>query len=106
VPMPDEDPAAIAALHRRWEDHYQPASPGADHLLDLCVRAKLVSDRCFRAHDAAVAGQVDEANQAFDQARAAMVAGQEDLLADDPAAAVAALRSTGAGCRALCRRWE
>src|SRR5438105_10668745 len=47
MPMPNEDPLAIAALARRWQDHYQPQSPAAEHLLELCVRSKIVSDRTF-----------------------------------------------------------
>ena len=89
----------------RGTTYYRPRSPGAAHLIDLCVRAKLINDRCFRAHDAAVADQMAAAGDAFDEARAAMVADQAALLADDPAAS-AALRQTGAGCRALIARWE
>src|SRR3954470_7195982 len=102
--MPDEPPELVAELYGEWNDHYRPRSPGARHLLELCVRAKLLSDRCFRAHDSAVAGQVEEAANAFDRDREEMVADQQGLLADDPAA-VAALMSTGAGCRALLGRW-
>jgi hypothetical protein len=102
--MPDEDPEAIAGLFASWQDFYRPQSPAAEHLLDLCVRAKLMSDRAFTAHDSATADQVEEAIEAFDAARAAMVAEQEDLLADEPAAARAALASTGAGCRLLIDR--
>ena len=104
--MPGEDPEAIAALQRRWDDYYRPASPAAEHLVDLCVRAQLVSDRCFRAHDHAVAGQVEEAHEMFDRARARAIAHQETFFVDDPAAAVAALAETGEGCRAMIGRWE
>src|SRR4051812_37960675 len=102
--MPDKDPEEIAGLFASWRGHYRPRSPAAEHLLDLCVRAKLMSDRAFTAHDSATADQVEEAMEAFDAARAAMVAQQEDLLADEPAAARAALASTGAGCRLLIDR--
>src|SRR4051794_36414290 len=79
--MPDESPEEIAGLFASWRGYYRPQSPAAEHLLDLCVRAKLMSDRAFTAHDSAVADQVEEAIEAFDAARAAMVAEQEDLLA-------------------------
>src|SRR3954452_6208073 len=102
--MPDESPEEIAGLFASWRGHYRPQSPAAEHLLDLCVRAKLMSDRAFTAHDSATADQVDEALEAWDDARAALVARQEDLLADEPAAARADLASTGAGCRLLIDR--
>src|SRR4051794_27455280 len=66
--MPDEPAVMVAELYDEWRDHYCPQSPGAAHLLELCVRAKLLSDRCFRAHDSAVADQVEEAANAFDRA--------------------------------------
>jgi hypothetical protein len=103
--LPGEEQRA-AALIQRWQRFYNPQSPGAEHLLELCVRGVLLSDRCFTAHDTAVAGQVDEAGAAFDQARANMVADQEDLLVDDPAAAVAGLLLTGQGTALLIGRLE
>src|SRR5437868_606542 len=78
VLMPDEDPCAVANLYATWRDHYQPRSPAAEHLVNLCVRAKLMSDRGYQAHESAVAVQLEEAIEAWDQARAAMVGAQEE----------------------------
>src|SRR3954453_21033402 len=67
LPMPNEDPAFAGQVVGFWDGYYRPRSPGAQHLLDLCVRFKILSDRSFRAHDSAVADQVEAAGVAFDQ---------------------------------------
>ena len=73
--------------------------------MELCLRSKIITSRCFRAHDSAVAMQMEQAGDAFDQARQDMVAEQIDLLASQPNVAIAALMTTGLGCRAILDRW-
>ena len=104
--MPNEDAAAVDARERVWNDYYRPDSPAAQHLVNECVRATLLADRCQRAHAEAVAGQVrtallDWENRRDDEVDA-IVAG----LRDDPAEAVRLLKRFGRGCRWLVERWE
>src|SRR4051812_34186401 len=49
--LPQEDPTALPARARQWQDHYRPVSPGAQHLMVRCVRSSLLEDRCFAYHD-------------------------------------------------------
>src|SRR5581483_1261578 len=92
--MEDEDPEMITDLYDFWTGHYNPKSPGTHHLLDICVRSKLMMDRCVRAHDSAVATATEFAGQAFDSARIEMVTEHEELLLVDPVEAEALLVST------------
>src|SRR5258705_9786374 len=85
--------------------YYNPYSPAAQHLVDRCVHATLVSDRCQRAHDAALADQVDAAAVAWEQGRWEQVAATWAGLAKDPGATVAALERDGQGCRQMIGRW-
>src|SRR3954454_21740876 len=59
--MANEDPEVVAARVAEWDDHYRPQSPAARHLVNQCVAATLLADRCRLAHDSALADQVDEA---------------------------------------------
>src|SRR3954447_2794838 len=104
--MANEDPELVAALLAEWDDHYLPQSPAARHLVNQCVAATLLADRCRLAHDAALADQVDEAAKAWDHARCAEVAEAWNGLGRDPKVAVAAMEKTGCGCRWLISRWE
>src|SRR4051812_41285220 len=56
--LPGEDPEVVAGRARSWNEYYRPQSPAAQHLVNECVRATLMSDRAARYHEAAVAGQV------------------------------------------------
>src|SRR3954452_6740808 len=58
--MANEDPEIVAGRIAEWNDHYRPRSPAAWHLVNQCLAATLVADRCRLAHDAALADQVDE----------------------------------------------
>src|SRR3954470_15671475 len=64
--MANEDPGVVAARVDEWDDHYRPQSPAARHLVNQCVAATLLADRCQIAHDAALADQVDEAAGAWE----------------------------------------
>src|SRR4051795_8237230 len=99
--MANEDPEVVAARVAEWDDHYRPQSPAAQHLVNQCVAATLLSDRCRFAHDSALADQVDEEAGAWEHERLAEVADAWNGLAADPKAAVAAMERTGYGCRWL-----
>src|SRR5262249_7550193 len=106
LPLPGEDPAKIAAREQAWNDYYQPDSPAAHHLVNECVRATLLADRCHTFHAAALAKQVSAAQELWDHAREDEVERLKALLCDDPATAVRLLKRTAAGCRWLIGRWE
>ncbi len=104
--MPTEDASVIAARAQAWNEYYQPASPAAQHLVNECVRATIMSDRCHKYHDAALAKHVAESRFrqiCEDDIEVEQLVAQ---LAADPANTVAALRRFGAGCRYLIGRWE
>ncbi len=104
--MPTEDASVIAARAQAWNEYYQPASPAAQHLVNECVRATIMSDRCHTYHDAALAKHVAESRFrqiCEDDVKIEQLVAQ---LAAEPANTVAALRRFGAGCRYLIGRWE
>src|SRR3954469_9359753 len=51
--LPNEDPVAVQARADEWDSYYRPQSPAARHLVDQCVRATLLADRCDQYHSAA-----------------------------------------------------
>ena len=104
--LPNEDPAAVAARSDAWNDYYQPQSPAAQHLVNACVAATLLSDRCQKYHEAALAKQVRDADLAWEVGREEAVAALVVMLRTDPAAAVRGLTRTGHGCRWLIERWD
>ncbi len=106
VALPQEDPDEVEARSRAWNDHYQPGSPAAQHLVNQCVQATLLADRVHRYHVAAVSARVVEAQAAWDLAREGEVDQLVDLMAKEPAEAVAGLRRTDAGRRWMIGRWE
>jgi len=103
--LPNEDPAAVAARGDAWNDYYRPESPAAQHLVNACVAATLLSDRCQRYHDAALARQVRKAVDAWDLAREEETETLADWLKGNPAGAVRRLKHTAHGCRWLIGEW-
>jgi hypothetical protein len=104
--LPNEDPAAVAARSDSWNDYYRPQSPAAQHLVNQCVAATLLADRCNQYHAAAVAKQVREAGFNWEVARQDEVTAAVALLKTDPQTAARRLTRTGHGCRWLADRWE
>jgi hypothetical protein len=104
--LPNEDPELVAERYRVWNDYYKPQSPAAHHLLDECVQATFLSQRCHRFHHASLTDQVRRAESDWDCARQDQVEAQAALLATDPALAVRLLTRTAEGCRWLIERWE
>jgi hypothetical protein len=103
--MANEDPEAVAARSTSWIGYYQPKSPAAQHLVNLCISSTLLSDRCQRAHDAELADQVDDTALLWEKERWDAVETLKGRLDDDPGEAVAALEATGHGCRWMIARW-
>ena len=104
--LPNEDPEVVASRANAWNDYYQPQSPAAQHLVNQCVRATLLSDRVDRYHAAALTKQVREAEAAWENAQGDRVGPLTKLLATDPARALASLKRSAPGCRYLIGRWK
>src|SRR4051794_16175044 len=84
--LPGEDPAVANARAESWCAYYEPDSPAAHHR--------------------AVRKEIDQTLAAWDADREAQVQDLQRRLELEPAAAAAALRATGHGCRYLIARWE
>jgi hypothetical protein len=104
--LPNEDPELVAERCRVWNEYYRPQSPAAHHLLNECVQATFLSQRCHRFHHASLTDQVRRAEYDWDCARQDQVEAQAALLATDPAQAVRLLTRTADGCQWLIERWE
>ncbi len=104
--LPNEDPAAVAARADAWNDYYRPQSPAAHHMVNACVDATLLSDRCRTYHEAALAKQVRDADHAWEVEREEAVEALVEMLRTDPATATRGLARTGHGCRRLIGAWE
>jgi hypothetical protein len=59
--LPNEDPELVAERCRAWNDYYRPQSPAAQHLVNECVQATLLSERFHRFHAAALTDQIRRA---------------------------------------------
>src|SRR5260370_39126010 len=64
--LPHEDPELVKARSQAWHDYYQPKSPGAHHLVNQCIQATLLADRCHRHHEAMTSKQVRTAEYDWD----------------------------------------
>jgi hypothetical protein len=104
--LPSEDPAVAAERSRAWNDYYQPESPAAQHLVNACVQATLLHDRCVQHHHAVVTKQVREAQEQWDRRQADEVETLKNRLDDDPAEAVRLLRRSSFGCAWLLGAWD
>jgi hypothetical protein len=96
--LPTEDPEVIAARQQEFYDYYQPQSPAAYYFVNMMITAERLAERCEDAHDAALGGNCDDVQDAFEQSRSDMVAAQAALLETQPAEAVAALKRSEQGC--------
>src|SRR5579883_3286514 len=106
LPLPNEDPAAIQARADAWNDYFQPLNPAEQHLVDECVRATVLSDRCHRAQDAIVARRVREAGAEYEHEQEDEVERLKAAFKEDPAGIVRSLQRTALGCRFLLARWR
>jgi hypothetical protein len=104
--LPSEDPEVVAVRIIEWNDYYQPNSPAAQHLVNECVQATLLSERCHRYHRAILAKQIRESEETWDNAREDEIAGLQILLKTDAATAVRELKRSVEGLRWLIQEWE
>ena len=104
--LPNEDPEVVEARSEAWNEYYQPQSPGAQHLVNQCVHATLLADRCQRFHGAERDKQIREAPFHRTNSRVDDLHRLDALLTKDPGRAVGELRRTAHGCRWLIDRWQ
>jgi hypothetical protein len=106
LPIPGDDPEAIAARADAWNDYYKPQSPAAYHLVNECARVTVQSDRVARFHAASLAAQQKDAQEHWRDQRAKLVESQVAGLSKHPAEARNELLATAAGCRYLLACWS
>src|SRR5579883_2724776 len=106
LPLPNEDPAELQARSDAWNDYFKPRNPAEQHMVDECVRATVLSDRCHRAQDAIVSRRVREAESKYEHEREDEVERLWAAFKDDPAGTVKGLKRTACGCRSLLARWR
>ncbi len=103
--LPNEDGAAVQALHHQWDDFYQPRSPAEAAYIDKAVLALEKAERLRRAEHQALSEQVRAAEHRLDEAQDEEVERFSALLQEDPEAAVRGLRRSAAGCRWMLEQW-
>ncbi len=102
--LPSESPELIQEHVHNWISWYQPQSPAAVHLMNVCIHSTLLCHRTWGAFTGALASQTEDAQQAWEAARQATVANQSAALPGKPAEALAALKQSGHGCRFVLER--
>ena len=104
--LPDEDPAVALGREVVWNEYYQPQSPAAQHLVNECVHATLLSDRVALYHDHQLSEQVSQASSAWDNVTEDEIQRVNTLMNFEPAEAVRLLKRTSHGCKSLIEKWE
>ena len=104
--MPNEDPFKIIEREAEWNSFYQPKSPGAQHLVNECVRATLLSDRLGIYSDGTLTGQVNKARHTLQCAREEAVEDARQFFVPDAEKAVRILSETATGCTFMADRWQ
>ena len=106
VAMPQEDPVKIAAREMEWNDYYNPQSPGAQHLVSLCVTSTILTDRITLNHDAKIIKQIIKADECWLNEKSDLLEDLKTLLFDNPAMGYRMLRREAKGCDYLFQRWR
>ncbi len=104
--MPNEDPVKIAAREDHWNDYYNPQSPGAQHLVYLCVASTILTDRVAIAHHGEIEKQVIKAEECWLNEKSDLLEDLKTLLLDSPALGYRMLRREAIGCGYLVARWR
>ena len=106
VSLPTEDPETANARTEFWNEYYQPQSPAAQHLVNECVSATLLSDRVHACQAAAMSKNARDVQLRHDDKERVIVNRFVDILKSDPLSAIRGLSIRLEGCRELMRRWE
>ena len=106
IAMPNEDPLKAYERETEWNSFYKPQTPGAQHLVNECVRATLLSDRLGTYSDATVSGQINKARHALECLREEVVEDARQFFVTDAEKAVRILSESAAGCTFMADRWQ
>src|SRR5262249_26792272 len=58
VVLDREERSSIEDHHERWNSHYRPQSPGAQHQINVCIYTSLLAERCTFAFQCEVNRQL------------------------------------------------
>jgi hypothetical protein len=106
IPLPHEDPETVRIRTRLWNDHYLPKSPAAQHLVNDCVQATLLSDRVHKYHAVALSDQITNALANWEKDREETLEDFIGLLPLRPRDASIGVHATSLGCRWVVAQWE
>ena len=106
VVLPTENPAEFKAFIDGWLDDWQPADSAAAELVEQAATAAWRRKRCVRAEAERMTGRIRDAMAEARRAEGQRLDRLVARLADDPYAAVAALRASRAGASRLAAMWR
>jgi hypothetical protein len=106
IPLPGEDPDAVARELADWQAQYRPASAAARILTEECARAAVNLRRIARWHDAMIHYQIDSFLKAKKEGDDRALQAAWDLLDETPILALEHLLETSDGCRWMADAWD
>jgi hypothetical protein len=104
--LPKDMEAEVVAELETFARQLKPRNPYEQRLVETAALAQVRINRLNRAAEVRLNAHVRHSLRAWDEARAAEVDELTELLAVDPAAAVASLRRLTEGCDRLADRWQ
>jgi hypothetical protein len=105
IPLPNEDPAEVAAREQAFIDQYQPKTPRDAFLVHVAALATLQFDRCHRFETAELGHQVRAAFMTRETARDEHVERCRMTLKTEGEIAIHGLRRSAQGCFYLIYQW-
>jgi hypothetical protein len=106
IPLPGEDPEAVALELADWQAQYRPASAAARILTEECARAAVNLRRIARWHDGMISYQIDEFLKAKKEGDDRALQAAWDLLDKTPILSLEHLLETSDGCRWMADAWD
>jgi hypothetical protein len=105
IPLPNENPAEVAAREQAFIDQYQPKTPRDAFLVHVAALATLQFDRCHRFETAELGHQVRAAFMTRETARDEHVERCRMTLKTEGEFAIHGLRRSAQGCFYLIYQW-
>jgi hypothetical protein len=105
VAMETEDAAALARNTQRWFDVYQPRSPAANMLVNICAVSDIMINRGVNFLGAISKTNEEASGVAWEESREKLTAECVADIPARPAEAIVGLRGFGHGCLWLLGRW-
>ena len=104
--LPGEDGAILRGELDRWNDFYQPTSPGEKALIEQAVTARVQQIRALGYQTEHLTDTMRKAEKHWDERREDEVKTLTKLLESDSDTALCGLQRSAQGCRFLIGRWE